>query len=175
MARREVLPSALRGSLPSALTCSCGSETADSVATAQGLGTQGLRAGRPGVLNSTTAAVSIIEPQHMLRNLVVRRQVRTRVTTCRAVVCPSPAGLREVQARSLSLRQVQAKAAQPQTQEPTRPGHCELPLSRHASSASGALGRRRIRRQSSGSVPAVELVPLPGAAGAGPRGPAGGL
>lgn len=119
VALREVLPSALRGrkgSLPSSLTCSCGSETADGVATAQGLGTQGLRAGRPGVLNSTTAAVPIIEPQHMFRHLVVRRQVRTRVTTCRAVVCPNPAGLREVQARSLSLRQVQAEATQPQTQ-----------------------------------------------------------
>lgn len=99
-----------RRALPSALTCGCSSEAADGVATAQGLGTRGLRSGRLGSLDSAAAAVPVVEPQHVLRHLVVWPQVRARATTCRAVAWPSPAKLREMQAGSPSLSQVQAEA-----------------------------------------------------------------
>lgn len=95
---------------PPTLTCGCGSEASNCVATAQGLGTQGLRAGCLGVLDSAAAAVPVVEPQHMLRNLVVRPEVWARVTTCRAISGHSPPKLREMKARSLSLCQVQAEA-----------------------------------------------------------------
>lgn len=62
---RSLRSRARGGSLPSSLTCGCGSEAADSVAATQGLGPRGQRAGCPGSLDAA-AAVPVVEPQHML-------------------------------------------------------------------------------------------------------------
>lgn len=120
---------------PRALTCCSGSKAANRVAFAQGLRAQGLRAALGGPrcpfrLGLAAASVPVIEPQHVLRHLVVRGQYGARATTCHAVAWHSLVELREILLQSLSPRQAHAEAAQPQIEQPARPSHSELPAPR---------------------------------------------
>lgn len=187
-----------KGGAP-ALTCGSGSKAANRVALAQRLGAQRRRAplrvpGRPRLLCSA-AAVPVVEPQHVLRHLVEGLQRGFGAATCRAVGRHSHAELREGLPESLSLRQAHTQAAQPQMEQPARPGHREV---RSAAASWEKEGRslrgadrvppRSLRRRSRGwklSTSWGEGARSPDAARAGPRwapllapadrGPAGGL
>lgn len=129
-------------------SCCSRSKAANRVAFAQGLGAQGLWTPLGGPwyprrLGSPAAAVPVIEPQHVLRHLVVRLQQGARATTCRAVAWHILAELREMLLQSLSLRQAHAEAPQPQTHQPARPGHSEVPAARPLSAWRGILQRRQ--------------------------------
>ena len=131
----------------------------------------------------------------MLRHLVEGLQRGFGAATCRAVGRHSHAELREGLSESLSLRQAHTQAAQPQMEQPARPGHREV---RSAAASWEKEGRslrgadrvppRSLRRRSRGwklSTSWGEGARSPDAARAGPRwapllapadrGPAGGL
>lgn len=160
-----------------ALTCRSGSKAANRVAFAQGPGAQGLRAPlrgprcprRPG----PAAAVPVIEPQHVLRHLVVRPQHGARTAPCRAVAGHRLAELGQMLLQPLSPREAHAEAAQPQAQQPARPGHGEVPAARPllASRGGGTLrgregpGRARLECQTRWG----ESARSPDRAGAGQR------
>lgn len=105
------------------------------------------RAWRPWRLDPAATAVPVIEPQHVLGHLVVRLQLRARATTCRAVPWPSFAELRERLPRPLRPRQAHADAAQPQTEQPARPGHgpCAAWREGGGGHSEGARGRWQSR------------------------------
>lgn len=171
-------PGAGRGKgAPRVLTCRSGSEAADRVALAPGLGAQGRRAGLRGPggprrLGAGAAAVAVVEPQHVLGQRVERLQRGVWAATCRAVAGHSVAELREGLLASQPLRQAPAQAAQPQRQQSARRGHSEVPprrarrcVLRGHSRAPGAGG--------SAEGPTPEPVgrgrPRPDAAGGGRR------